>query len=347
MKGFLTAALATLLLAGSAAASGFCPGDCDDGGEVTVDEIIRGIPMLFGDAEISTCPALDADLSGSITVVEIIQAVNSLLNGCPASPTACNGADELCDRRFDQVSYVTTHNAMANAEDGFRNGNQNNSVSHQLADGVRAFMLDTYFYEGAVQLCHADCAFFGHRLLIDTLNEMRVFLEDHPREVISIIFEAYATAEQTEQAFSESGIMKFVHVQPLGEQWPTLRQLIDSDKRLVVFTDRDRGALAWYHFVWDYAFETPFSFEKPADLVCTKNRGNAASSLFILNHFLTRGVGDPRLARLINFNPLFVDRAHQCMTEDERLPNFVTVDFYDIGDVFAVVDDLNGVHARY
>jgi hypothetical protein len=46
---------------------------------------------------------------------------------------------------------------------------------------------------------------------------------------------------------------------------------------------------------------------------------------------------------MVNHNPLFIDRALQCESESGRLPNFVTVDFYNIGDVFAVVDELNSV----
>ncbi len=46
---------------------------------------------------------------------------------------------------------------------------------------------------------------------------------------------------------------------------------------------------------------------------------------------------------MVNHNPLFIDRALQCQLESGRLPNFVTVDYYDIGDLFAVVDELNEV----
>ena len=68
-----------------------------------------------------------------------------------------------------------------------------------------------------------------------------------------------------------------------------------------------------------------------------------SNSLFILNHFLTNIIGSPQLADMVNHNPLFIDRALQCESESGRLPNFVTVDFYNIGDVLAVVDALNGV----
>jgi len=55
--------------------------------------------------------------------------------------TACNGHVELCDRRYDEVAYVTTHDAMSSAEDAFRLPNQHYRMWRQLEDGVRGFML--------------------------------------------------------------------------------------------------------------------------------------------------------------------------------------------------------------
>jgi hypothetical protein len=46
---------------------------------------------------------------------------------------------------------------------------------------------------------------------------------------------------------------------------------------------------------------------------------------------------------MVNHDPFFVERALQCQAESGFLPNFVTVDFHDIGDVLNVVDVLNGV----
>jgi hypothetical protein len=320
-----------------------CAGDCDASGEVTVDELLIGVGMALGEASPESCAAFDNDLDGAVTVDEILAAVSNALNGCPAPETGCNGADALCDRRFDEVAYATTHNAMSNAEDGFQGPNQHFSIARQLADGVRALMLDTYLYEGDVYLCHADCSFLGRRPLLDGLAEIKDFLDRHPREVVSIIFESYAPAADTAAVFEAAGLTDYVHTQIRGEAWPTLGEMIESGRQLVVFTDNDAGDPPWYHYVWDFAFETPFSFERPEDFSCRKNRGSLENPLFILNHFLTRTFGRPELARMVNFDPLFIERAEQCMSEHGRLPNFVTVDFYDIGDVFGVVDALNGL----
>lgn len=328
-------------IASPSAAVDVCAGDCNGSGRVSGLEISQALGLLFEESDLASCGAIDSDGGGRVTSADMVSALAMAIDGCPASATACNGSDALCQRRYDQVAYPTTHNAMANADDGFHSPNQTHNVTVQLRNGVRGLMLDTYYFDDELTLCHADCILFGHRPLVDTLREIRVFLEQRPREIVTIIFEAYISAADTETAFVDSGLLDYVHVQPLGEPWPTLAAMIDSGKRLVVFSDRDRGVLPWYQFVWDYAFETPFSFERPQDFVCTPNRGDPSHSLFILNHFLTRPTGSINFARRVNFNPLFSDRALQCMAEDQRLPNFVTVDFYEVGNLFDVVDQLN------
>ncbi len=259
----------------------------------------------------------------------------------------CNGFVELCDRGFEQIAHPTTHNAMSNAEEGWLGPNQNFSITHQLEDGVRALMLDTWYFGPQAVLCHGGdivpCDVAGMKPLADGLTEITDFLDAHPDEVVSIIFESNITEADTEVAFLAADLLRYVHVQPVATAWPTLRDLIEADTRLVVFTDDGGASLPWHHYVWDYAWETPFSFQAPADFTCDINRGSMSNELYILNHFLTNFIGSPVLANMVNHNPLFIDRAQQCQTESGRLPNFVTVDFYDIGDLFDVVDALNGV----
>lgn len=257
-------------------------------------------------------------------------------------PEFCNGARELCARRFDEVAHPTTHNAMSNADDGWVAPNQEHGIARQLADGVRALMLDTHLFRDEPYLCHSRCE-FGRKSLEEGLSEIGDFMEGHPDEVLSIIFESNVTAAQTETAFVASGLIRYVHAQPADDAWPTLEEMIVSGERMVVFTDSEGGSPVWYHDVWKYAWETHFHFETVEELSCAINRGDARHSLFIFNHFLTSPVALPSLAEQINYDPLLGERARQCWTESGRIPNFVTVDFYSIGDLFTVVDGINGV----
>ena len=257
----------------------------------------------------------------------------------------CNGHEELCDRRFDEVAYPMTHNAMSNAEDGWSLPNQNLNISRQLSEGVRGLMLDTYEQDGQLLLCHTLCFEGSQQPLVEGLEEISTFLEANPNEVASLILESYITHAQTAEAFAESRLLDFVYAHEVGEPWPTLGELVDANTRLVVFQGASQEAeFPWLMFFDDHAWETPFSFETPDDLVCDPNRGDPSNPLFLLNHFLTRPLGGlPEFAEMVNYNPLFVERALQCEDERNAIPNFVAVDFYDIGDLFEVVDTLNGL----
>jgi hypothetical protein len=58
-------------------------GDCNGGGEVTVDELITMVNIALETANVSTCAAGAANGAGEITISEIIAGVNNALNGCP------------------------------------------------------------------------------------------------------------------------------------------------------------------------------------------------------------------------------------------------------------------------
>lgn len=79
--------VASLLLS-SAGAAAACVGDCDESGEVTVDELVSMINIALGNVPITRCGPGDANQDGLLTVDEIVRAVNLSLEGCPrVTPT--------------------------------------------------------------------------------------------------------------------------------------------------------------------------------------------------------------------------------------------------------------------
>ncbi len=60
-----------------------CIGDCDGSGDVSIAELIRGVNIALGEADLSLCEAFDRDGNGSVEISELIAAVNNALSGCP------------------------------------------------------------------------------------------------------------------------------------------------------------------------------------------------------------------------------------------------------------------------
>lgn len=58
-----------------------CPGDCNDDGFVTVDEMVRGVNIALG-GDLGRCAAFDTSNDQVVTVDEMVQAVTAALEGC-------------------------------------------------------------------------------------------------------------------------------------------------------------------------------------------------------------------------------------------------------------------------
>jgi len=259
----------------------------------------------------------------------------------------CNCHLELCDKRYNEIAYLTTHNAFNSNQDHFMFPNQEFNITRQLTDGVRALMIDVYEKDGIPTVYHGN-SILGSEPLSYNLNEISDFLIHNPKEVITIIFECYVSVDVIETALSDAGLLSMAYTKTKNTQWPTLRELIDTNKRLMIFSDKNDASInqKWYHYVWDYAVETSFSAVETSDLNSSFNRGNASNDLFILNHFLVNkilGAGSKSNAKTANSNPFMINRINNFRTETTRFPNFITVDFYDIGDCMENVNKLNQV----
>ncbi|RIK99109.1 MAG: hypothetical protein DCC71_20590 [Proteobacteria bacterium] len=372
--GFALAA--ALALAGCSVPTFLVDADLDDDGVVTAADVSHAtaclgtlLPAPSGAVDRGGCPIRSApDASGcaaaDVDGDRVVTPADVALVAGRLGLAVCNGSEALCERRFDEVAYATTHNAMAARfapyDYSILISNQCSGVPTQLADGIRALMLDIHWYQPPeadapdLYLCHSECD-YGHQLLVDGLAEVRAFLDAHPAEVVSFIIETNGDTAPREaairDAFAASGLAPYALAQPRGAPWPTLGEMIAADQRLVVLTDDSTphaGCLAdgapcpWYLYEWDgYAFETHFSYGQPDDLSCDDNRGEPGNDLFILNHFLTNNVGAPQFARQVNFDPLLSRRARDCWAVHGRIPNFPTVDFYEIGSVVRTANLLN------
>ncbi len=210
----------------------------------------------------------------------------ALLGVACGGPEPCNGDERLCGRTFDQVSFASTHNAMASAEAGWPAPNHKYGPARQLQDGVRALMLDLYYWNGEVTLCHSQCG-LGNIPFAQFLTELRLFLEQHPREVVTLILESYVKRVDVALALVEARLEHLVHSQAAATPWPTIQGMLDGGKRLVILSDREGGSYSWYLDVWAHSWETDWNNKTPADLDCRRNRGKANNRLFILNHFIS------------------------------------------------------------
>jgi len=199
-------------------------------------------------------------------------------------------------------------------------------------------------------MCHTLCE-LGATPLEDGLRDIRKFLDEHPDEFVIVFIQDEVTPQDTAAVFDRAGLTRYAYAHERDQPWPDMRELIASDKRLLVLVENDtRGGPPWYHEGFELTQETPYVFHSLDDLrppqSCRHNRGSVNSPLFLLNHWIERVNPSPGLAAKVNERDLVVRRGRRCAAERGLVPNIVAVDFYDEGDLLGAVDILNGLPPR-
>ena len=277
-----------------------------------------------------------------------------------ATSNTCNGSAALCALPYDKVVFAATHNAHTNSTTKVPGlTNQNKHIRDQLADGVRALMIDVGKKSGEIHACHGGCdavipgvgvADWGRFGLF--LASIKNFLQSNPSETVTLILEITdgATPADIVKELVSAGVDSRVYSKPKTAAWPALK---DLGGKLLVFAPKwdgysclDAQTSKYIMRYWDHAFENAYSYSSVSDFskssACTVDRGNK-DGLFTLNHFLTSKdvlIPDipstwfidavPSPVKQTNGQSL-IDHIEACKKSLGRYPNFVAVDWYDEG----------------
>jgi hypothetical protein len=191
--------------------------------------------------------------------------------------------------------------------------------------------------------CHGFCE-LGAYPVVPALRDIRDFMVAQPDEVIILVVEDYVTPEDLASAFDKAGFGGLIYTAAAPLQSVTLRQFIESGQRVLVFIESGRPGVPWIRPAFETFQETPYTFHKVEDFSCIPNRGGDRGPLFQINHWIdTTPTPKPSNAAIVNAYPFLLARAEKCAAERHHLPNLIAVDFYQTGDLMAVVNKLNGV----
>jgi hypothetical protein len=243
-------------------------------------------------------------------------------------------------------------------------GSQEELRRRVMADGVSDDSVDAALrlrdrlgFEGegerGMYLCHTFCE-LGATRLDSVLEDIRTFLVGNPGAVLVVINQDYVTPEDFVGAVRDAGLEDLAYTVPASGRWATLRKMVDSGKRVVFLAENHAGAAPWYQLAYkSITEETPYTFRKvplltePENLPksCEPNRGPGEAPFFLLNHWIsTDPVPKPSDAAKVNAYEPLLARARECARIRDHLSNLVAVNFFREGDVFRVVDTLNGIH---
>lgn len=238
----------------------------------------------------------------------------SLLAAAQTTPQACNNSPALCDRAYNNVTYLGAHDSsfVRNSSNGYSvAGNQFFTSPVQLDSGVRLLTSQIHKVQDlagdrTLHLCHTDCALYDAGTVSGWLTTVRQWLDMNPNAVITILLVNgdNVNAHDIDAEFQTAGISHYAYTPTSTTSppttWPTLASLIATDKRLIVFiqplSPATNTEARYLLDQFTFTFENNYDVTSATSFSCTANRptplanktSTAISSgrLPLLNHFL-------------------------------------------------------------
>lgn len=143
-----------------------------------------------------------------------------------------------------------------------------------------------------------------------------------------------------------------------NNQWPTLADMTDVGKQIIAFSHNnpncpgsDGCATKIYDF-FDYTKGTDWDFDTVSDIEnwedsCQIKRGSVGEKPFYsVNNFVTKFYGPSAPAsQTLNQKAFLRDRIQKCAEVANAEPNFINVDYWQLGDVPEFVNEENTARA--
>ncbi|PPQ73586.1 hypothetical protein CVT26_010570 [Gymnopilus dilepis] len=283
--------------------------------------------------------------------------------------SVCNGHAELCSRTYSNVTVVGAHDSFAFSSDPLALArDQEVDIPSQLNLGVRLLQAQAHVNQedGQLHFCHTSCLLFDGGTVESYLATVKTWLDSNPNEVLTMLFtnpEGQSVSTVWKPAFDAAGITPLAYVPPSvpvkNSDWPTLGELIDSGKRVVVFLDAgaDPTSVPFILPEFEMIWETPFSVTDPS-FPCSVDRISGPLQVsdhsYMINHSLNKNiipigsgviVSDPLDAPTTNSVSSIQANVNGCipLSGANRNPQFLLLDYVNIGQGFQAANILNGV----
>ena len=224
----------------------------------------------------------------------------------------------------DSVAELTVN--PVNQDDQYSNEQQLKAKQLQSQIKVDPNLRDVY-------LCHVYCE-YGATKFTTALGYVRQFLINNPDNVIIWFIGDYVSKADTEKAMREAKVLDRVLEYDPNAPMPTLGQLIDSKRNIIMVSEFSGAPPAWNVRGYGIFQDTPFTFRKDSELYapgspkytgtqtvtgpipatapgpdgtdqwtkdwigvpsCAPNRGTPASPLFQINHWVTPAGAAPTI----------------------------------------------------
>lgn len=164
----------------------------------------------------------------------------------------------------------------------------------------------------------------------ESLEAIKTALDADSTKVMTLFLDFYVETE-LESSFKEIGLMEYVLEYDTKNGWPSLKDMLSSGKRLVVFeVQKHLNSPSWLHNMRDFVEHTDADWgNQPEGVESFDERLKKNLSLFTGYKFLETSRGNSNdISALARQTPYLIESFKRAWIRDGRVPNFILVDKY-------------------
>lgn len=179
-------------------------------------------------------------------------------------------------------------------------------------------------------------------VVIDQVNE---HLDENPQKLLTFFLDLDLPVDTLRKVFQEKNLIRFFHRQPANMDWPKIQDMVESKKRIILFTmESIFNQPDWLHHVWNYTVEPYFSLFEAPNFLGEFLKGDPKNGLLIINDFnipSNRIEQNPVYIIDQNTNHYLLNHCLSIWRNTGKAPNFIFLDQYN-SRIQTIVNSLQG-----
>ncbi len=205
---------------------------------------------------------------------------------------------------------------------------ENFSLDELLQRNVEAF----YFYlrkdsvSNALMLRNPNGSFTPFS---EALVSVRRALTENSKSVITLFLDYVVEADMV-QAFSEIGLLNYIYEYDNRTGWPTLKNMMDSDRRLVLFeVQHHLNSPSWMNNLTDHVENVDADWGVTVSSIESfDERLKKSLSIYTGLKYLENTMGEEEIYDMARYSPYLIENFKRAWIRDGMMPNFVLVNRY-------------------
>ena len=205
---------------------------------------------------------------------------------------------------------------------------ENFSLDELLQRNVEAF----YFYlrkdsvSNALMLRNPNGSFTPFS---EALVSVRRALTENSKSVITLFLDYVVEADMV-QAFSEIGLLNYIYEYDNRTGWPTLKNMMDSDRRLVLFeVQHHLNSPSWMNNLTDHVENVDADWGvSVSSIESFDERLKKSLSIYTGLKYLENTMGEEEIYDMARYSPYLIENFKRAWIRDGMMPNFVLVNRY-------------------